>query len=485
MTRARFRARVRTSANPCARPRPRRAPAPAFAAFVAAAVVLVALAGLHATPAAAKDAGDASIGLCTRKDEFAKRQAAMDAKVLVVTREKDEKKRAKLAAALAGAEGEIECLIRYREPKLVPAFTEILAKSKKWFTRTRALYALRMIGDENVVPQVVAALGDKDSMVREAAANALGHLGGDAARAALETRKSAEKDAYVLATLDAALDGVAKRPWATRADGKEWKETLDGPEGARRVAWAWVVKGEGLFNDYLGAAIDVPVATRFSYPIQRYDEDLFAGFPRNSFAAGGNHAGEDCAWFREGSSYYAIADGVVRMVQGAGGDWGFLVVIEHRLDDGRYVTSVYGHSGADVLVKPGDRVTAGQRIATQGLSCAVENGGYGAHLHFGLGDGPFRRPSKIAQGDSIDFEHGGKSVKGAVVRLGYSTSRKNSLGWPALVGTARASDGTEVEIAFPDEPVQQELAWFQAYVKDCRGWLNPQKLLPEWVGTKR
>jgi murein DD-endopeptidase MepM/ murein hydrolase activator NlpD len=460
----------------------RRSPGPVAALLVLAAVALCAPAG--GTPALAKDAADASVGVCTRKDDFAKRQEAMDAKVLAVTREKDDAKRKKLAAALAAAEGDIECLIRYREPALVPAFTEILAKSKKWFTRTRALYALKMAGDPSVVPTIAPALADKDAMVREAAANALGVLGGDAARKALEARKAAETDPYVAATIDAALGPMSKRPWASRSDGKEWKETLAGPEGARRVEWAWVVKGASLFNDYEAGALDVPVATRFVYPVQRYEEDLFAGYPRNSFGAGGNHGGEDCAWFREGCSYYAIADGVVRMVQGAGGDWGFLVVVEHRLADGRYVTSVYGHSGFDVLVKPGDRVTCGQRIATQGLSCAVENGGYGSHLHFGLGDGPFRRPSKVAQGDVIEFDAGGKSVKGPVVRLGYSTTRKNEYGWPALVGVCRAPDGAEVEVPFPPEPAQQELAWFQAYVKDCRGWLNPQKLLPEWVAAK-
>lgn len=462
-----------------------RGPAPAPVPAIAAAILAFAL--LPATPADAKGAGDASVGVCTRKDDFAKRQEAMDAKVLAVTREKDDRRREKLAAALASAEGDIECLIRYREPALVPAFTEILVKSRKWFTRTRAIYALKMIGDEATVPPVALALGDKDPMVREAAANALGHLGGDAARAALEKQRSAETDPFVAASIDASLAAAAKRTGASpaaRADGKAWKEALAGPEGARRVEWAWVVKGEKLFNDFQAGALEVPVATKFTYPVQRYEEDLFAGYPRASFGAGGNHAGEDCAWFREGSSYYAIADGVVRMVQGAGGDWGFLVVLEHRLADGRYVTSVYGHCAFDVLVAPGDRVVCGQRIATQGLSCSVENGGYGSHLHFGLGDGPFRRPSATAQGDVIEFDHGGKRVKGPVLRLGYSATQRNSLGWPSLVGVCRAPDGAEVEVPFPEEPAQRELAWFQAYVKDCRGWLNPQKLLPEWVGGK-
>lgn len=444
---------------------------------------LALIVGLVAAVALA--ASDGSIGICTKKDEFAKRLEAMDAKVAAVANAKDDAAKKKLAVALAPlAETDIECLIRYREPALAPAFVEILAKSKKWFTRTRAIYALKMIGDASVVPALTTALDDKDSMVREAAANALGHLGGDAAKAALEKRKPAETEPYVTATIDAAIATSQKRPYEGRSDGKVWQESLVGPAGAKRVEWAWVQKGSPLFNDYLADAVELEPATKFVFPVQRYKEDLFAGYPRNSFGAGGNHGGEDHAWFREGSSYYAIADGVVRMVQGAGGDWGFLVLVEIPLADGRYVCAVYGHSAFDVLVKPGDHVTCGQRLATQGLSCAVENGGYGSHLHFGLGDGPFRRPSKIAAGDVIDFDVDGKKVKGPVLRLVYAKEGKGAHGWPLTAAICKAPDGSEREVVFPEEELQKELTWFQAYIKDCRGWVNPQTWLPALVETK-
>lgn len=449
--------------------------------------------------AAAKGNGDASIGVCTRKDEFEQRQLALDKKVLELAAAKDERKRKRLAAALGkSAKKDIEGLIRYREPHLVPVFVEILQKSKKWFTRTRALYALKMLGEPDAIPAVVAVLDDDDLMVREAAAVTLGQLGGDDATAALTERLEREEDPYVRASIEAslALATAGTKPWEDREDGLEWKETLVGPAGARRVEWTWVRKGQRLFNDYQARAIEYPDATRFVYPIARYEEDLFAGYPRKSFGAGGNHAGEDCAWFRDGCSYYAIADGVVRMVQGAGGDWGFLVSIEHRLPDGRYLMSVYGHSGFDVLVKPGDVVRAGQRIGTQGLSCSVENGGYGAHLHFGLGDGPFRRPKGLAVGDTVEVappgadggaDGGAKKVKATVLRFGYAEGKTNSFGWPLTAMDVRLPDGSEATIEVPEQPAADELSWFQAYVKGCRGWLDPQKLLPDLVSgpTKR
>ncbi len=432
---------------------------------------------------------DPAVGGCTRKDAFAKRQEALDKKVAALGAETNDKKRARLEKALVKAAGrDIECLIRYREPHVAPVLVGVLASSKqKWFNRSRAAFGLKMIGGPEHVPALVESLAIRDGMVREAAATALGHLGGDEATNGLKARLEKEKDPYVRATIEASLRLLAspERPYGKRKDGKVWKETLDGPEGARRVRWDWLVEGTKLFNDYDARSPAPEVAERFAYPIQRYEEDLFAGYPRRSFGAGGNHAGEDCAWFRDGSSYYAIADGVVRMVQGAGGDWGFLVAIEHRLADGRIITSVYGHSGFDILVRPGETVTCGQKVATQGLSCSVENGGYGAHLHFGLGDGPFRRPAGLARGDSVDIDLGdGKTAKGPVIRTGYASEAKNKFGFPLTTYTVRLSGGEERTVEVPEQPTGQELGWFQAYIEDCRGWLDPQTALPSLVNGK-
>jgi murein DD-endopeptidase MepM/ murein hydrolase activator NlpD len=433
------------------------------------------------------DAGpvDKSIGVCTRKDEFAKRQEALDPVVAALGTEEKESKRKKIVKQLVKAsEKDIECLIRYREPCLVPVFAEVSAKGKKWFNRSRALYALKMLGDPAGVPAAIAALGDKHPLVRDAAAGALGHLRGPEAVDALTARRETEKDPYVRAVLESAIvqAGQETRFYEGFPKGTVWKEDLVGPEGAKRVAFAWTVKGQKLFNDYDARTLEVPEATSFFYPIDLYDEDLFAGYPRNSFGAGGTHAGEDCAWFREGTSLFAITDGVVRMVQGAGGDWGFLVAIEHRLPGDRYLTSTYGHMGFDLQVKAGDVVRAGQRIGTVGLSCAVENGGYGAHVHFGLGNGPFRRPAGLAIGDQVDLEleEGGK-VKVPVVRLTYSKEGKNRFGFPLTAMVVERPDHSEQIVEISEQPTGQEIAWFQAYVKGCRGWLNPQVMLPKLV----
>lgn len=119
------------------------------------------------------------------------------------------------------------------------------------------------------------------------------------------------------------------------------------------------------------------------------------------------HLGADVGFYRNGDPVYAIANGVVRLSQsenearsaeaGKGKaatpnpktkrplEWGNVVVIEHKLPDGKYATSIYGHLANELLVKRGDIVQAGQQIGTIGTTRV--NGGYKPHLHLGVRDG--------------------------------------------------------------------------------------------------
>jgi murein DD-endopeptidase MepM/ murein hydrolase activator NlpD len=152
------------------------------------------------------------------------------------------------------------------------------------------------------------------------------------------------------------------------------------------------------------------------------------------------HLGADVGWHRVGEPVFAVADGVVRVSQGAAdegprrrgpsqsgwypshiaaktphdhrGDgardsprpyrepkpaaalaWGNLIVLEHRLADGEYVTTVYGHLANDRLVKAGDVVRAGQQIGAIGT--ARVNGGYKPHLHFGVREGRMAEVGRV------------------------------------------------------------------------------------------
>ena len=151
------------------------------------------------------------------------------------------------------------------------------------------------------------------------------------------------------------------------------------------------------------------------------------------------HVGADLALFRVGDPVFAVADGVVRLssgpdpqamvagraarrgrrkaadVKAAAGEqdqpansivapWGNLVVIEHRLPDGEFVTTIYGHLDTDRLVQVGDLVRAGQQIGEVGRRHPLINGGYHEHLHFGVRAGRLAEPGRALL--PLDFGSG-------------------------------------------------------------------------------
>ena len=116
------------------------------------------------------------------------------------------------------------------------------------------------------------------------------------------------------------------------------------------------------------------------------------------------HVGADLGWYRVGEPVYAVADGVVRIsrpgllarAKAAGVTpklppgamlWGNFLAIEHRLKNGAYVTTFYGHLADKRLVNAGDVVKAGQQIGSIGRQSRAINGGYKPHLHFGVAYG--------------------------------------------------------------------------------------------------
>lgn len=85
----------------------------------------------------------------------------------------------------------------------------------------------------------------------------------------------------------------------------------------------------------------------------------------------------------EGHPVYAVADGRVEAA-GVYGTWGNIVVLEHRLPEGRQVWSQYAHLG-EMHVRVGDVVRRGQQIGTIGHMRDASGGDTGpAHAHVEL-----------------------------------------------------------------------------------------------------
>jgi len=129
-------------------------------------------------------------------------------------------------------------------------------------------------------------------------------------------------------------------------------------------------------------------------PVREYfnpKRDSFGKFttgPKGPFA-GKRHVGDDVAWHRPQSTVVSIGRGVVKRASAGVPSWGGLVIIEHVDKTGKPFCSLYAHLGPLVCVRAGRRVRRGQKIGTVGRQYTWSNGGYGAHLHFGIHKGAF------------------------------------------------------------------------------------------------
>jgi murein DD-endopeptidase MepM/ murein hydrolase activator NlpD len=167
-----------------------------------------------------------------------------------------------------------------------------------------------------------------------------------------------------------------------------------------------------------GGIAEPPIATQFSMPMLAGNGVTY-GVPEGMIASGTHiewldyairnldqwrvkcygvdwsrmlHTGED--WYRTdyltantaGSPVVAVADGIVERHNPGISYPGNVVLIRHRLPDGRNIFSMYGHV-ANVRVVQGQRVSRGQQIATvlnQGYTGRTPNRhpSWDSHLHF-------------------------------------------------------------------------------------------------------
>lgn len=117
---------------------------------------------------------------------------------------------------------------------------------------------------------------------------------------------------------------------------------------------------------------------------------------------GTNHNGVDLA-AREGTPFYAVANGVVAICAWNGG-YGYNVQINH----GGGVTTVYGHA-SQLKCRQGQRVRAGDLIALVGNT----GNSYGAHLHFEVRQNDNAiEPVSFMRKHGVDITTGAQSIYG-------------------------------------------------------------------------
>ena len=137
----------------------------------------------------------------------------------------------------------------------------------------------------------------------------------------------------------------------------------------------------------------IPTAVRFDAPMGSAAGALTYNaqkFREPNDKRGGPHHGDDLNGIGGmntdlGDPVHAVGDGLVIYAGEPSPGWGGVVVLAHRKDDGRVITSMYAHLD-EIGVAVGTLVERGTVIGTVGTA----NGHYPAHLHFEIreGEGP-------------------------------------------------------------------------------------------------
>lgn len=359
-----------------------------------------------------------------------------------------------------------ENLIRYREPVCGGILLYLLG-SKDFYTRYKALYGLRRV--PGVSPGVfLPFLSSTNELIRDMAVSSLAETGTGAHAAELEKHLEREKSPYVRAALKDAIEKIRKKRQRIFPDFTEGVLTNQPVQDMVYRSGAPLPHYEERFSRIFLPEKETAPALSFVPPVIAYEEDLWIKGKRVSFGAGGSikHAGDDCAWFREGSSVFAVADGVIRLVHHSP-DWGFLIVIEHRLPGAGFLCSVYGHLSAEITCRPGEEVKKGDKIGNIGLSYSVENGGYGAHLHFALSRGAWLK-SRYDISRSLFLSRDGAEQK---VKHYRWTGRGMELVF---------ENGMSLTVDQGDASLNSYLFWLKGYdyARDLeREWIDPREFL--------
>ncbi len=358
----------------------------------------------------------------------------------------------------------IENLVRYREPVLKSIYKKLL-KSTNFYIRFKAIYGLRYI---NGKPEdIISFVTDKNPLIQDIALSTLAETGNQNTAKFLEKISNRITNFYIKNSLEFTVKKIKYK----------LKKLFNFNYGIQEnpvKKFLYYKSGEKIknyqerFTSLYLEEKEIPVADKFTEPVIDYWREFIIKGRRISFGVGGKikHAGDDCGWFRDGSSVFAIGNGIVRLIHHSP-DWGFLILIEHKLKNGNYICSVYGHLSDEIYIKAGDIVKRGQKIGTIGPSYTVINGGYGAHLHFAISKGRWFKPDDLIF-NKVEVMVDGKTL----YRVTEYRFGKNEL-------ILKYDNGLEIKVTGRRKGVDINSYFFwlkgYTYAKDLKEWIDPQQ----------
>ncbi|MFZ2657622.1 MAG: peptidoglycan DD-metalloendopeptidase family protein [Victivallales bacterium] len=321
-------------------------------------------------------------------------------------------------------------LPRYYSAELSPKTMLMLKNGRDTDEKTAAIASLinQNANSPETRKYISGLLKAYDSAVREMAAEYLLWHGTENELPDIDVSLKAEEDIYASAAMSAAVKSIRRRACMKTGEAVSFPGTFEGALKVLRSERYAAGVSEGLkvlsqaepfeplyiqgkehdeaFDrqrnarmELTGLVFSIPlflknnenrpeektmVAESLVPPVRNYHDPARKAFgsrlsPTQAIVRLGDTAG-----FRQTYlTVVSIGNGIVKAAE-YNLKHGFSVVVEHSGADGRKFCSVYTHLSPFIHVSKGDFVAVGQKVGAIGRHFTWENGGYGAHLYFGI-----------------------------------------------------------------------------------------------------
>jgi murein DD-endopeptidase MepM/ murein hydrolase activator NlpD len=294
-------------------------------------------------------------------------------------------------------------VFRYRDPSLLSLWQKIIVNNidntllQLWF-----INAVAQSGVHENIRYILPFRNSSNAIIREYVANSYGYLATKDSISSLKHWLENEKNGYVKKTIAASVDILQKGGYKSSIPYLPvYYDSL--PRKLLFIYNKYVDNDpKYTYSTYDTSKMSIKTLS-YCFPHQQYKWKIKNAPKAGTFGRRTGdvcHVGIDSGWLLEGLPVHSMCDGIVKLIS-HNFSWGTLVVIESVADttidksQPDTVCAIYGHLSPYLNVVLGDTIHTGDKIGQIGSSVSVENGGYWAHLHFGITYGSFMSASIV------------------------------------------------------------------------------------------
>ncbi len=306
-------------------------------------------------------------------------------------------------------------LFRYRNTEMIPVWSKIVIDNPQndllqlWF-----INAVAQIGVKRYLKLILSFRDSPNAIVREYVANSYGFLGSLNDLDKLDDWYTSETNCYVKATIHASIKAIKNGGYKSKIP--YLPKYYDQKPLKIQFLYNKSINNDPNYQfDLVDTSNTLLPCSSFCFPHQQYLWRLRNAPQRGFFGSKTNsiyHIGTDSGWLLEGLPVHAVCDGIVKQIS-HNISWGTLVVIESvNTKTSDTLCTIFGHLSPYLDVNTGDAIRTGDKIGQIGNSVSFDNGGYWAHLHFGIEKNSFWRAQIVGYDqDTSSYENPVEFIK--------------------------------------------------------------------------